>query len=202
MAHWSEAADRNRHPILDVLREVLPATHDWRVLEIGSGTGQHAVYFTEQLPHLDWQTSDLQANHKAIRSTLEKHASTRVKHPLELEAATIGCLPSEYDAVYTANTCHIMSWDNVRKMFAQTGTLLQPEGRFVLYGPFHVGNQATSESNHRFDHYLSQVNPRQGIRNREDIAVLADTAGLSLIKRFDMPANNQMLVFEKRARAF
>lgn len=202
MYHWSEAASRNQGPILEVLRDVLYPERFWRVLEIGTGTGQHAIYFTRHLQHIEWQTSDLPHNHDAIALTLQAHSHARVNPPLALEASTLATIDVACDAVYTANTCHIMSWPDVLQMFEHVGAMLPPSGRFVVYGPFHAGGQPTSESNYRFDQYLSQANPRQGVRNREDIAWLANRHGLSLIRCIEMPANNQILVFEKRSDAF
>ncbi|NNF15681.1 MAG: DUF938 domain-containing protein [Gammaproteobacteria bacterium] len=199
MQHWSEAAARNQWPILEVLRKVLPLEQPVRVLEIGSGTAQHAVCFAQYLDNLEWQPSDLEENFPAIIQTLAQHPHPRVRSPLVLSARSLAAHRADTDVVYTANTCHIMAWSDVQHMVANVGRLLAPGGRFLIYGPFLVGGQPDCESNYRFDQYLSQVNPHQGLRGREDIAWLADRHGMSLVARFGMPANNQMLVFEKRS---
>ncbi len=202
MSGWSEAAARNQSPILEILRTLMPPSEKKRVLEIGSGTGQHAIHFGKELPYIEWQTSDLVANHEVIRDTLESVNLPNVHLPVALEAGTLIENAPTCDVVYTANTCHIMSWENAMTMIEAVGQLLPESGVLIIYGPFNVGGQATSESNLRFDHYLSLSNPRQALRNREDIAWTADAASMSLTCCLAMPANNQLLVFEKRRKGF
>jgi hypothetical protein len=158
------------------------------VLEIGSGTGQHAAYFAPELPHLVWQASDVAENLPGIRQWVSDPP------PIELDVA--GTWPKlEPDAVFSANTCHIMSWPQVERMFAGIGRLA-PEV-FALYGPFNYNGRPTSESNARFDAMLRRHDPASGLRDFEKISALAKTAGLALREDNAMPANNRLLVFQK-----
>ncbi len=195
---WSRPAERNQQPIAGHLERILCQPKRWRVLEIGSGTGQHAVYFTQTLSNVEWFTSDLIANHESINALIDVAGNSRLHRPVELSASTLASFEQPVEAIYTANTCHIMSWPQVQRMFSNAGKLLSAGGLFIVYGPFHVGGRATSEGNYRFDQTLSQVNPWQGIRDREHIVRQADGAGFSLTEWHDMPANNQLLVLERR----
>ena len=187
MRPFSEASERNRVPILEVLRRVFAKSH--RVLEIGSGTGQHAAYFSAELPHLVWQASDVAENLPGIREW--------VSDPPPIELDVERQWPAlELDAVFSANTCHIMSWRQVQRFFAGVGSLLPPGGVFALYGPFNYGGKPTSESNARFDAMLRARDPASGLRNFEDIAAVAGQAGLELQEDNPMPANNRLLVFK------
>lgn len=188
MKPFSEACERNRAPILAILKRVFAGRR--HVLEIGSGTGQHAAYFAPELPHLVWQASDVAENLPGIRQW--------VTHPPPIELDLDKQWPKvEADAVFSANTCHIVSWPHVEKLFAGAGALLPPGGVFALYGPFNYGGKYTSESNARFDAMLRARDPASGLRGFEDIAKLARAAGLSLTEDNAMPANNRLLVFQK-----
>jgi SAM-dependent methyltransferase len=162
-----------------------------RVLEIGSGTGQHAAYFAPDLPHLAWQTSDVAAQLPGIREWVSDPP------PLELDVAR-PFPPVSADAVFTANTCHIVSWPQVEKMFAGVAALLPPSGVFALYGPFHYGGRATSPSNAEFDAWLRARDPASGVRDFEAVRELARRHGLELEEDNAMPANNRLLIFRKR----
>ena len=158
------------------------------VLEIGSGTGQHAAYFAPALPHLVWQASDVAENLPGIRQW--------VSDPPPIELDVEGRWPElQPDAVFSANTCHIMSWPQVERMFAGIGRLA-PEV-FALYGPFNYHGRHTSESNARFDAMLRRNDPASGLRDFEKISALAKTARLALQEDNAMPANNRLLVFQK-----
>lgn len=186
---FSEAAERNRDPVLAVLKRVF-ADRKW-VLEIGSGTGQHAAYFAPALPHLVWQASDVAANLPDIRQW--------VRHPPPIEVDVDRPIPAvPADAAFSANTCHIMSWPQVEKMFAGVARLLPAGGVFAVYGPFHYGGKPTSQSNARFDAMLRARDPASGVRDFEAIRALADARGLELVEDNAMPANNRLLVFRKR----
>ncbi len=148
---YSAACDRNRDPILAVLREHFADRK--HVLEIGSGTGQHAVYFAAALPHLTWQTSDRPENHDGIRLWLDDAALPNVLPPLALDARG-PWPPLSYDAVFTANTLHIMSWPEVEALFAGLPAVLADDARLVIYGPFNYGGQFTSASNTQFNETL------------------------------------------------
>lgn len=189
MRQFSEAAERNRAPILAVLERVF--RDRTRVLEIGSGTGQHAAYFSAALPHLVWQASDVAAHLPGIGEWISEPA------PLELDLGqpfpTVAA-----DAVFSANTCHIVSWPQVQRMFQGIGQALPSGGVFALYGPFHYGGKPTSESNARFDAMLRARDPASGVRDFEALRELAASQGLALEEDNAMPANNRLLVFRKR----
>lgn len=194
---FSAAAERNSQPILAVLRELLP--QPVRVLEIGSGTGQHAVYFGAHLPHLTWQTSDLPQNHASIHAWMNEADLPNVLPPLTLDTATADRWPqAQYDAVFTANTCHIMSWEEVRSMFAGMAMALRAGGLVCVYGPFNYGGKFTSESNAMFDASLKAQAESMGIRDFEAVDQLANANGMALRKDYDMPAHNRLIVWEKR----
>lgn len=187
---FSEASERNREPILAILKRVFKDRK--RVLEIGSGTGQHAAYFAPELPHLVWQASDVAENLPGIREW--------VSHPAPIELDVDKDWPVlSVDAVFSANTCHIMSWPQVERMFAGVGRLLSAGGVFALYGPFNYHGKHTSESNARFDAMLRRNDPASGLRDFEQIRSLAQTAGLSLQEDNAMPANNRLLVWRSSA---
>lgn len=191
----SAACDRNRDPILAVLREHFADRR--RVLEIGSGTGQHAVYFAAALPHLTWQTSDRPENHAGIRLWLDEAALPNALPPLTLDVN--GPWPSErYDAVFTANTLHIMRWVEVEAMFAGLPAVLADDARLVIYGPFNYGGQFTSASNAQFNETLKGWGAHMGIRDFEAVDALARGIGLRLLEDRGMPANNRGVVWGSR----
>jgi SAM-dependent methyltransferase len=192
----SEACERNREPILAILRRVLADRR--AVLEIGSGTGQHAAYFAPALPHLAWQPSDVAENLAGVRLWREQARTPRLLEPIELDVdRPFPVLKA--DAVFSANTCHIMSWPQVERMFAGVGALLASGGVFALYGPFHYGGKPTAESNARFDAWLRTQDARSGVRDFEAIRDLAGKHGLVLEEDNPMPANNRLLVFRRRS---
>lgn len=191
---FSEACERNKTPILAILRELFaqPA----RILEIGTGTGQHAVHFGAALPHVVWQTSDLPANHAGIQAWLDEAALPNVLAPINLDVN--GSWPGQsYDGVFTANTLHIVSWDLAQKLVAGAGGLLNKGGRLVIYGPFNYRGAYTSDSNARFDEWLKDRDARSGIRDFEAVVKCAETNGMRLQADHAMPANNRLLVLEK-----
>jgi hypothetical protein len=192
---FSPACERNREPILAELRRVLPPVG--RVLEIGSGTGQHAVYFGAHLPGLTWQTSDLPANHAGIHAWLAEEAPPNVLPPLDLDVRAGPWPAGPWDAVFTANTCHIMAWDEVVDMLAGAAKALRAGGVLCVYGPFNYGGQFTSESNAVFDLSLKAQGEHMGLRNVEDVNRVAQDNGLALVEDCAMPANNRLLVWKK-----
>ncbi len=195
MKPFSEACERNREPILGILRRVFADRAS--VLEIGSGTGQHAAHFAASLPHLFWTTSDLPVNHEGIRAWLAEADLPNVTGPLALDVMSDDWPHGRYDAVFSANTAHIMSREAVAHMFAGVGRLLPPGGLFVLYGPFNYDGNYTSESNARFDEWLKARDPESGIRDIEWIVDIAAHNGLELVEDNAMPANNRLLVLRK-----
>lgn len=198
MKPYSAACEQNKQPILAVLQPLLPNAR--QVLEIGSGTGQHAVYFAAHLPHLIWQCSDVLENHDGIHLWLAEAELPNTPPPLELDVTQ----PAHWqglqaDAVFSANTAHIMPWAAVAAMFAGVGQLLPAGGVFALYGPFSYGGQHTSASNAQFDAWLKQqYDPRSGVRDVDDLRRIAQAVGLVLREDIAMPVNNRTLVWEKR----
>ncbi len=191
---FSQACENNKDPILAVLSRIFADKK--LVLEIGSGTGQHATYFAPRLPHLKWQPSDRGANLAGIKQWSSEVRATNLLTPIELDV-TQTLWPSGFDAIFSANTAHIMSWAMVMQTFAKLKTLLPNEGIYALYGPFNYDGRFTSESNRAFDGMLRQSNPDQGIRDIEAVNRLAQSAGLKLIEDNEMPANNRLLVWQK-----
>lgn len=192
---YSASCDNNREPIFSVLEGLFE--NRCSVLEIGSGTGQHAVYFAERLPQLVWQCSDLEENHAGIRQWLGEAALPNTPPPLLLDVKSHDMSAVKFDAVFSANTIHIMGWDAVRSMIQGVGQILSEGGLFILYGPFNYGYKYTSESNARFDEWLRQRDPVSGIRNFEDVEKLANEAQLTLREDIAMPANNRILCWRK-----
>ena len=192
---YAESCEQNRVPILAVLRAAFADRQ--HVLEIGSGTGQHAVYFGAELPHLRWQTADVRAHHPGINAWLAEAGLPNVLPPLELDANETGWHSGRYDAVFSANTLHIMGAAEVEKCFAGIGQVLEPGGVLAVYGPFNYQGQFTSESNARFDQWLKSRDPASGIRDFETVDALARQQGLVLLHDHAMPANNRTLVWTK-----
>ena len=193
---YAPACDRNRDPILSVLRKYL--IDRTRVLEIGSGTGQHAAYFAKALPHLTWQPSDVTENLSGIRAWVEDSGLTNVPEPIVLEVNS-KWPEKTYDAIFSANTLHIMSWPEVQRFFAGLPTVMTPRARVFIYGPFNYDGRYTSPSNQAFDRSLKERNSEMGIRDVEQVMSLAATAGLHLLEDCSMPANNRTLVWEKQS---
>ena len=192
---FSPACARNCEPIAKLLVFLLQRTET--VLEIGSGTGQHAVYFGARLPHLVWQTSDLAENHEGIRQWIDEAALPNVRLPLVLDVNQATWPVERVDAVFTANTLHIADWSSVESMFRGVSRVLAGNGSFCVYGPFSYGARHTSESNARFDALLRKNNPQSGIREFDQVCELAEASELELQHDHAMPANNRLLVFVK-----
>ena len=194
---YSEASERNKEPILAVLREYF--TEAGTILEIGSGTGQHAVYFARQLPHLHWQPSDVRANLAGIQQWLDSENLPNLYPVIELDVTCKPWTLSRADGVFSANTAHIMSWAMVEDFIAGVGGILSPGSYFCLYGPFNYKGQYTSSSNARFDASLRAHDPSMGIRDFEAINEQAAQAGLGFVADHAMPANNRVLVWRRAA---
>lgn len=195
MKPHAPACDRNREPILSVIGPILK-DHQ-AVLEIGSGTGQHAIYFAEAMPHLNWHASDLTENHGGIRAWLEESDLPNVHGPLHLDVGTKPWQVPAVDVVFTANSMHIMSWELVQELLAGVGDILPVGGSFLAYGPFNYNGQFTSESNARFELWLKNRDARSGIRDFEGVVEHSEMAGMKLIEDYEMPANNRLLHFKK-----
>jgi len=186
---------RNSEPILAVLRHELADCTN--LLEIGSGTGQHAVEFAENLPDLSWQTSDLDENHEGILAHIENAGLTNVMAPILLDVRSANVSDAAYDAVFTCNTAHIMSFAAVKKMLRLVATSLQRDGVFACYGPFKQGGNFSTASNANFDQWLRQRDPESGIRNLEDLDILATDGGMQRRRVYAMPANNLLVIWQK-----
>ena len=195
MKPYSEACERNRVSILEVLRTALADAR--RVLEIGSGTGQHAVYFGAQLPFLTWQTSELIENHAGIIAWLEEAQLPNVLPPCVLDVTDANWPPQQYDAVFTSNTLHIVAWQAVERMFAGIARALPVRGVLAAYGPFNYGGRYTSASNLQFDQWLKSRDPASGIRDFERVDAMAKSYGFVLEHDAAMPANNRTLVWRR-----
>ena len=192
---FSEACERNKEPILGILRQVLARSQ--RVLEIGSGTGQHAVFFAAELPHLYWQTSDLAAAHPGIQARIRASNLPNVLAPCVLDVDAPVWPVQDMDAIFSANTAHIVAWPQVENLFQGVGRTLQAQGLFCLYGPFNYRGEFTSASNAQFDAWLKQRDARSGIRDFEALDRLAQQQGMVLQDDYAMPANNRTLVWRK-----
>lgn len=192
---YSSAAERNSQPILDQLKDLLPV--QGTILEIGSGTGQHAVFFTRSLPGLWWQPTDREANLAGLQCRFEQEANERILPPLRLDVLADPWPQELYQAAYSANTAHIMSWDAVVAMFEGVAARLIADARFCLYGPFNVNQQFTAPSNAQFDAQLRAGDPDMGIRDMQVLQDLAMSQQMALEYRLEMPANNFLLVFRK-----
>lgn len=195
---WSQACENNKDPILDVLREMFADVH--HVLEIGSGTGQHAVHFAAEMQHLRWQPTDRPEHLPGIEAWRLDASLPNLLPALELDVTAPDWPISATEAVFSANTAHIMSWAMVEHFFAGVGRLLPPRAPFCLYGPFNVGGQYTSPSNADFDRWLQQQDPRQGIRDREALEALGARCGLTLESEHLLPANNRLLAWRRLDR--
>ena len=192
---------RNRDPILQVLRVHFAAVRS--VLEIGSGTGQHAVHFAAAMPWLQWQCSDRSEHLPGIRAWLDEAALPNTPAPIQLDVAHGSWPSTSFDAVFSANTLHIMAWEEVEACFVSLGEMLAfapaTAARFTLavYGPFNYRGEFTSDSNRQFDGSLRARDPRMGIRDFEAVDALARAIGLQLVADVAMPANNRTLVWTR-----
>ena len=193
MKAFSQSCRNNQGPILEVLRPLLVGRQ--ALLEIGSGTGQHAAFFAARLPQLLWQTSDAAPNHASIEAWIDGLANARP--PLVLDVDADDWPARRYDAAFSANTAHIMHWPSVFHMFNGVAGILEAGGVFALYGPFNYHGEYTSSGNERFDRTLRATDAGMGIRDFAAVAQIARSAGMTLLADHDMPANNRTLVWER-----
>ena len=208
---YSQACENNKVPILQVLRRHLPGHSPTLaptltptltptptgVLEIGGGTGQHGAFFAEQIPALHWQSSDVPANVDSLNLRIAAAALPNLPPTIALDVNDLPWPIDGCDCIFSANSLHIMSADSVVRFFDGAGSVLNPGGKLLVYGPFKYGGEFTTESNARFDVWLKNQDPVSGVRDFEWVNELAATAGLSLLEDNAMPANNQLLVWEK-----
>ena len=197
---FSPASERNRGPILEVLRTAFANRR--RVLEIGSGTGQHAVHFATAMPWLTWQCTDRREYLPGIRQWLDEAALANTPEPRELDVDDArwdaGSDAAGFDAAFSANTLHIMGWPQVQHFFRGLDGALTPAATLVVYGPFNYAGDYTSESNREFDGWLKARDPASGIRGFEAVDSLARSIGLQLIDDTAMPANNRCITWERQ----
>ena len=193
---FAPSCERNQGPILEVLRHHLGGTH--RVLEVGSGTGQHAVHFAAAMPWLSWQSSDRGDNLPGIASWLGDAALPNTPPVLDLDVDS-PWPEASFDAIFTANSLHIMGWPQVEAFFVGVGTVLEEDGLLIVYGPFNYDGAFTSDSNRAFEQWLKDRDPASGIRDFEAVDALARRIGLVLVEDNAMPANNRCLVWRRGA---
>ena len=195
---FAPSCENNQAPILEILQQAFADRQ--HVLEIGSGTGQHSVYFAPRLPHLIWRTSELPALHEGIAAWHAHLPSPNLRLPVAMDLARSDWPKTPqgaFDAVFTSNTLHIVAWPLVQRLFALLGQNLPSGGVFVVYGPFNYGGTFTSDSNRSFDAWLKARDAQSGIRDFEAVVALATAQGLQLQSDHAMPANNRCLVFQK-----
>ena len=190
----SPAAERNKQPILEFLRVCLPQSA--RVLEIGSGTGQHAIHFARHLSGVTWQATEMPEHLPLLAARIEEEGQG-MPAPLPLDVIGSRWPEPPWDAVFTANTLHIMPWDHTPVFLRRASSCLVDGGLVILYGPFHYGGEHTSDSNQAFSDMLTARDPSMGVRDANEVESIANACGLDKRGDLDMPANNRILVFEK-----
>lgn len=196
--HWP-APERNKVPILEVLRRILPSAG--RLLEVASGTGQHSAYFAGALPAWTWLPSDVDPKNLAsIAAYVAEAALPNLAAPRELDVCAHDWGVSELDAVFNANMIHIAPWECCEGLLRGAGRNLRDGGVLIMYGPFRIGGEHTAESNREFDSDLRRRDPRWGVRDLEVVVELAQSFGLTHCDTIAMPANNQSIVFERDKR--
>lgn len=189
------APERNKGPILEQLRAVLPA--QGTVLEIASGTGQHVVHFAAALPQLHWQPTDLDPDNLASIAAWRDHvALPNISVPLALDVTAPWPVDSA-DALLNSNLIHIAPWEVTEALFRGAATVLRPRSVAVLYGPYKRDGVHTAPSNASFDQSLRERNPSWGVRDLADVVAVADEAGFELEDVVEMPANNLLCVYRK-----
>jgi len=194
---FSQSSENNKDHILLVLKDAFRDANS--VLEIGSGTGQHAVHFALDLPHLNWQPSDLEINLSGIGLWLDEARLSNIREPVLLDVNNLPREVGEFDGVFTANTLHIMAKSEIENLFQGIGQVLKNHGTLCVYGPFNYGGKYTSASNEQFDGWLFRQNPQSAIRDFEWVNILAENIGLSLVRDHEMPANNRLLQWIKES---
>jgi cyclopropane fatty-acyl-phospholipid synthase-like methyltransferase len=195
MKPFAESCSQNQQDILTQLKYLCPSPAN--VLEIGSGTGQHAVYFAKHLSYLNWYTSDCIENHSGIKLWLQESQLNNVHQPIELDVSKDSWPDLLIDIVFSANSIHIMGHTEVEDFFCGVGKQLTKQGLFIIYGPFNYNGAYTSESNAQFDLWLKKQNPKSAIKDFEFLNSLAKNVGLEFVEQIDMPANNKILCWKK-----
>ncbi len=187
------ACQRNQKSILAVIQALLAKSQS--LLEIGSGTGQHAIYFAPALPQLTWQASDLQSQLPGINAWVNEAKLDNLPDPISLDVRTDEIPQGRYDAIFTANTLHIMPWKTVEVLLLKVAQALSTGGLFIVYGPFNFEGTYSSDSNRDFDAFLKSRDANQGIRHFEEIVSICEQHQLQVLEKYAMPAQNFILVF-------
>ena len=195
MKPFSQSCEQNKWPILEILK--IEFTRPAKLLEVGSGTGQHAVFFTQHLPHLHWTCSDLIDNHAGIQMWLDEAGQKNITGPLLLDANQVWDDELNFDILFSANTLHIMSLKSVENLIKNIGKTLNSGGKCFFYGPFMYDKQHTSQSNVHFDAWLKSRNPLSGVRDVSDLQTQFAKEHITLVNDYAMPANNRSLVWQK-----
>ncbi len=193
MLNFSPSCERNQQPIFEQLQGFLADSR--HVLEVGSGSGQHALFFARRMAWLNWQPTELAMNYEVLRANLMAEGGDNILLPRMLDVCQSRWDVDQADVIFTANTLHIMGWPQVECFFAGAAANIEPGGQLIVYGPFRYNGEYTSASNAEFERWLQQRDPASGIRNFEAVNELADAAGLKLRADVTMPANNQLLVW-------
>ena len=195
---YALSCDKNAQPILGVLKSFLKNSRS--LLEIGAGTGQHAVFMAPYFEQMNWTLVDRRENHKGISLWLKDFLRPSIKGPFEYEIPKDLLPESDFDVVFTCNTLHMIPWDYCLKMFDDIRRVLLQKGLFIIYGAFNYKGQFTSESNRRFDDWLKKQNPESGIKNFENVVSELEVRDFKLMEDISMPANNRILVFHFGSR--
>ncbi|MBY0515873.1 MAG: DUF938 domain-containing protein [Bacteriovoracaceae bacterium] len=193
---FSPSSERNKEAILEVLSGVISLS-DRRILEIGSGTGQHAVFFAKHFPHAEWYPTDVTANLKGINQWVEEAGLFNLQKAQRMEVGKDELPKLKFDVIFTANTFHIMHWKECKSLIKMFAGRLREDSRVVIYGPFKIDGKFTSESNEAFDQELKMSDPMSGIRSFEDVNNNMIKVGFELVNNVSMPANNQMLIYRR-----
>jgi len=192
---YSQACENNKHAILKILKSAFAPSK--RVLEIGSGTGQHAVHFARHLPHLVWHTSDMGVDNNGMHMRIVDSGLANIAQPVVFDVYRDPWPQPNIDAVFSANTAHIMPWTTTLHMLNSVAEVLPMDGVFALYGPFNYGGNYSSASNAEFDSWLQSRDASQGIRDFEAVTAALETRGMLLVRDHAMPANNRLLIWKK-----
>lgn len=193
---FSAACERNKVPILEELKKVITST-DRRLLEIGSGSGQHAIFFAPNFPFLEWFPTETAAHLSGLKLALINESIKNLQAPSRVEIGKDEFPKLKFDLIFTANTFHIMEWKECKSLVKMMGHRLRENSRAMIYGPFKYNGQYTSESNEVFDLSLKKNNPARGIRNFEDVNNIMMKNGFELLDDVSMPANNQFLIYKR-----
>tara|TARA_Y100001935_G_C17269334_1_gene490997 strand:- start:113 stop:709 length:597 start_codon:yes stop_codon:yes gene_type:complete len=193
--YFSESCEQNKKPILSILKNYLYGKK--HLLEIGSGTGQHAAYFASKFPSITWQTSDKAENHTGIKAWIDYSKLDNILPPMKLDVSKDAWPKNSYDIVFSANTAHIMSKENIHSMFTGISKVLLPENEFLLYGPFNIDGKYTADSNMEFDKALKIRDPGMGVRDIEWLEGIGAKNKIFLKDKINMPADNMILVWKQ-----